>query len=167
MKYLSSLRLVLLRHKFRRMFRGNLGAQPSESTDSAKGKECRQSWITMSGSRTAFIRCHPDLPSEERPRLDWATVNVQIPHKASAPPSDSQGQSALRPGACRRRRYAIEAVFRSWKSPRAQSYRKLNGISDDRDRSVGSGHGVWQSGPGFQRCVERADFWSIRAIEKF
>src|SRR6516162_7364031 len=74
------------------------------------GKECRQSWITMSGSRTAFIRCHPDLPSEERPRLDWATVNVQIPHKASAPPSDSQGQSALRPGACRRRRYAIEAV---------------------------------------------------------
>ena len=61
MKYLSSLRLVLLRHKFRRMFRGNLGAQPSESTDSAKGKECRQSWITMSGSRTAFIRCHPDL----------------------------------------------------------------------------------------------------------
>ena len=72
MKYLSSLRLVLLRHKFRRMFRGNLGAQPSESTDSAKGKECRQSWITMSGSRTAFIRCHPYLPSEERPQLDWA-----------------------------------------------------------------------------------------------
>ena len=40
-------------------------------------------------------------------------------------------------------------------------------ISDDRDRSVGSGHGVWQSGPRFQRCVERADFWSIRAIEEF
>src|SRR6516164_2900204 len=101
---------------------------PSESTDPAKGKEYRQSWITMSGSRTAFIRCHPDLPSEERPQLDWATLNVQLPHKASAPPSDSQSQSALRPGACRRRRYAIEAVFRSWKSPRAQSYRKLNGI---------------------------------------
>jgi pyruvate, orthophosphate dikinase len=26
---------------------------------------------------------------------------------------------------------AIEAVFRSWRSPRAQSYRKLNGISDE------------------------------------
>jgi pyruvate,orthophosphate dikinase len=31
---------------------------------------------------------------------------------------------------------AIEAVFRSWSSPRAQSYRKLNGISDDLGTAV-------------------------------
>ena len=55
---------------------------------------------------------------------------------------------------------AVEAVFRSWDSEKARTYRRLNGINDQlRDRSHSAGDGIRQ-----RRCAIRGPGSPSRAI---
>jgi pyruvate, orthophosphate dikinase len=86
---------------------------------------------------------HRDLRSLTLAMLDCYRTLI-----GSAFPADPREQLAA----------AVEAVFRSWDAPKAASYRRLNGISDDPGTAVtvqsmvfGNAGGYSGSGVGFSR----------------